>query len=77
MKQLNYIGFFATVTMLVLVGCQAAKRVPNYDYSRGTIQIWRYTKKGEPTKDILSNGDTLVTTSFGMYIIPPVQSKTL
>lgn len=55
--------------IFILVGCTTEKKVPNYRVTPNGFEIWRYTKVGEPKKDILSNGDTLVTIGDGIYII--------
>lgn len=52
------------LSLLAITGCSTEKRIPNYDNSKpGKQFVWRYTSKGEPVKDILSTGDTLVTST--------------
>lgn len=51
---------------VVLVGC---KSVPNYLVTNQGLKIYKRTKIGEPIKDILSNGDTLMTTKDSIYLI--------
>ena len=54
------------IWMVVLVGC---KSVPNYQVTNQGLKTYKRTKVGEPIKDILSNGDTLVTTKDSIYLI--------
>lgn len=68
------------ILLLIILGFACSiKTVPNYKVTPDGYIIWRYTKKGEPKKDILSNGDTLVTTKNNIYIISKVvwQTKVL
>jgi hypothetical protein len=44
------------------------KLVANYKVTPYGYVVWRYSKVGEPKKDIMSNGDTLVTTVDTMFI---------
>ena len=54
------------IWMVVLVGC---KSVPNYQVTNQGLKVYKRTKIGEPIKDILSNGDTLVTTKDSIYLL--------
>ena len=42
-----------------MVSC--SYKIPNYKATSKGYVIYRYTKPGEPIKEILLNGDTLVT----------------
>jgi mitochondrial fission protein ELM1 len=55
--------------ILILASCAQSKKVENYRVTSSGVQVWRYSKPGEPKMDILSTGDTLVTTMDSIYII--------
>lgn len=55
--------------LLILFSCSSQKKIPNYKVTEQGYIIWRYTRPGQPQKDILSSGDTLVTTKDSIYII--------
>jgi hypothetical protein len=50
---------------VVLISC--SHKIPNYQATSKGYIIYRYTKPGEPVKEILRNGDTLVTEGDNRY----------
>ena len=51
-----------------IISCSINKRVENYRVIDGQIEVYRYSNKNEPKRDILSNGDTLISTLDTIYI---------
>lgn len=57
------------IISFVFISCQS-KKIANYKVTKNGYEVYRYSKNSEPTKDILSNGDTLVSTGHTIpYII--------
>lgn len=52
-----------------IISCSINKRVENYRVIDGQIEVYRYSNKNEPKRDILSNGDTLISTLDTIYIV--------
>lgn len=47
--------------IIVVFFFSCSQKVANYKATSHGYVVWRYTKKGEPKKEILSTGDTLLT----------------
>ena len=52
-----------------IISCSINKRVENYRVIDGQIEVYRYSNQNEPKRDILSNGDTLISTLDTIYIV--------
>ncbi len=57
------------IALLVLIAGCSKRGIPNYQVTPNGYKVYQYTKIGEPSKDILSNGDTLVVVGGVMYVI--------
>jgi hypothetical protein len=54
---------------LLLVSCSTYRGIPNYKSTPRGMVVYRYSKPGEPIKDIMGNGDTVVSCEAGTYRI--------
>ncbi len=59
----------AAILLFCAVGCSAPNKIANYKVTPNGYVVWRYTKVDGQKKDILSTGDTLVTTVDSIYVV--------
>lgn len=57
-----------TIMLILLLSCQSQKKIANYKVTPNGYEVYKRSKNGEPTKDVLSNGDTLVSTGTSIFI---------
>lgn len=56
---------------MIFISCSSQRRIANYKITPNGAVVYKYTKVGEPRKDILSTGDTLYSTGDTLYFIHP------